>query len=177
MRDKKSEIATKACVALAQVGNQLEIPTKIACFVEDNNINYTVIEKDFSDSYEDSKQYLGINSSSLVEKYNKLGSFHNFWGNIDEVNIYHLYQEIKTLPYEYKVLIVLSDGLTCGNAQALRDLVTQMEKEDNIFVVGVGLCSTAVLQIYNHTQVFRTIPELEKGLASYLIEVFENFSK
>lgn len=177
MDGKKSEISTKACVALAQVGNQLEIPTKIACFVEDNNSNYTIIEKDFSDNYEESKQYLGINSSSLIKSYNKLGSLHNFRGNVDEVNIYHLYQEIKTLPYEYKVLIVLSDGLTCGDAQALRNLVTQMEKEDNIFVIGVGLCSMAVLEIYNHTQVFRTIPELEKGLASYLIEVFENFSK
>ena len=91
-----------------------------------------------------------------------------FCSNEDESNIYHVWQNLLKNPHDKKVLIVISDGETCGSTSGLRKLISQIE-ESGISVIGLGIQSTAVANAYSRYKLFDTVDSLN-ALPDFLVD-------
>lgn len=178
MGSTKSRVTTEAAIALATACAKCNIPIAVSMFTADfDGIGatcYTYRMKTFKDKFENSKYFLGTSDYEILDTYEYDHTFRCFAGNTDEINLFHVYQEYKKEPYKDKVLIVISDGATCGSTESLRNLAKEIE--DEIFVIGIGACSTAPASIYARSKIFASTKELE-GLADFMSEMLFNLSK
>ena len=160
MSGNKSYVTTRAMIAFAKACDMCRLPCEINLFV-DGSVNATITLKDFDDSFESSKQFFGIAHSNLVNNYT-FDSYNipSFSGNIDEVNLFHVWNRFKKNPHKDKVLIVISDGMTCGSTQDLSNLVKKIESE-GCYVIGIGIQSKAVLKVYPHVKIFDSAESLD----------------
>ena len=129
------------------------------------------------DSFEESKPYFGLNSTSLIGYLRSQKRIPTFCGNSEEVNIYYIWQKLKKVKHKTKILFVLCDGGTTGSRANLREVVSRMEAEDGIIVIGVGILSSDVVGIYSHVKVFPTQKELNDGLAAFLVETLDSLTR
>ena len=180
MDGEKSEVCAQACVILAQACEWSGIPFEVNAFVKTFDgragISYTIVEKEFTDTFESAKPYLGINSSELLRCFTVHNDVPTFAGNSEEVNLYYIWQKYKKVKHKTKLMFVLCDGATTGSKNNLRETVAKMESEDNIIVIGIGIVNTDVEDSYRHCKVFRTIKDVEEGLASYLIDTVTEYA-
>ena len=182
MSGSKSEICAKACIILAQACEWSGIPYEINAFVKtydsSDGISYTIKEKSFDDSLNEAKPYLGINSSTMLRKLERVNKdVPTFRGNSEEVNIFYIWQQFKKVKHRTKLMFVLCDGMTTGSKNDLHSVVTRMEQEDNIIVIGIGILCKDVVDTYNHAKVFKSIEDLNEGLAPYLIDTLSAYAK
>ena len=182
MSGEKSRICSNACIVLAQACEWSGIPYEINAFVKTfdgyDGISYTIVEKAFEDTLEQAKPYLAINDGKLLyEKIRKINSgVPTFAGNSEEVNIFYIWQKFKKVKHRTKLMFVLCDGMTTGSSDALHKVVTKMESEDNIIVIGIGILCSDVTRSYNHAKVFNSMSELEAGLGPYLIDTLSKYA-
>jgi hypothetical protein len=179
MGSSKSRVATLASIALAQACAKTNIPCAISMFTANFDgvgaTCYTYRLKDFKDSFEKFKYYLGASDYSILSTYKYDSSnFITFKGNTDEINLFHVHQEFKRTSYKDKVLIIISDGATCGSTENLRNLAKEVEKD--MFVIGIGAISKAPEYIYKYSKIFNTFDELS-GLADFIGDMLFKLSK
>ena len=175
MEGTKSRLTSIATLALAQACEWSHIPFECNCFTEWDDISRTIVEKSFDDSFEKAKPYFAINDNKLIRKLTKLTYIRNFYGNVEEHNIYYIWRNLREVEHETKLLFVLCDGLTCGSKEVLARLVKQIE-DDGIVVIGIGLGEEAVANIYPHHKIFETEEDINQGLASYLIDTLTQYA-
>lgn len=179
MYGTRAEIATKASLALSLACSKSNIPFAVSCFTSNYDSAgatcYTYRIKTFKDIFQNVKYMLGVTSYRINSSYVGSGKDIRFFaGNIDEINLYHIGEEYKSEPYKDKVLIIISDGETCGNKDNLKELASKLEKD--FYIVGIGATTNAPASIYSHSKIFKSLTDLE-GLPDYLGEVLLDLSK
>ena len=169
MSGNKAYVATNAMLALAQACDLCNIPLEVACFTNGGGFNWTISMKAFNESFDSAKQFFGIADSDILNSYNyDRRRLPMFCSNEDESNIYHVWQGLLKNPHDKKVLIVISDGETCGSTSGLKKLISQIE-ESGISVIGLGIQSTAVANAYSRYKLFDTVDSLN-ALPDFLVD-------
>ena len=168
MGGNKSFVCTAAMLAFARACQLCDIPIEINAFVEVGGLNYTIQMKKFEDSLDKAMPFLGITDSNIIDCYAHDNQIHNFYGNEDEVNLYFVWKELLRNKHKDKVIIVISDGETCGDNAALRRVVDGIKKS-GIAIIGLGIQSRAVSTIYPEYKLFDTEQSLQE-LPEYLTQ-------
>lgn len=166
----KSSAIGKASIIFSEVLDKLRIPFSIQMFTEQSGVCHTHRIKEFKDSYTNIKHVL---MSYTTQDYIK--GIVNWYGNIDEINISAICEELLKRPEEAKILIVLSDGNTCGDEKELARVVKHYEKY-GIQTLGIGVQDDTVSRIYENfvilesSEDLNTIPQvLDKFLQSKVV--------
>ena len=128
-----------------------------------NTANHYFI-KEFKDSWKDQyQQFLGLiqfsrnlrdslNSNILSDNYPPISMFDK-GTNIDEINIMHASKRLLFHPANTKMLVVLSDGMTRGSIQELKNAINYSTR-NGIDVIGIGIGSRGSWKEYlNNTKV------------------------
>ena len=133
--------------------------------------------KRFEDSFDDAKDFLGITDYDVYDHYIDDDNLKHlqFCGNEDEVNLYYLWKEFQRNKHKDKLIIVISDGETCGNSETLRKLVKEIEA-GGISILGLGIQSRAVSNLYTHYKLFDTKESLD-SLPEFLTSTLFRFAK
>lgn len=180
MSGTKSHIAGNAALVLAQACEWSKIPFECNAFTKtEDSIRGTCItirEKSFEDSFEKAKPYFAINDSDLICGVKPFRYIPTFSGNSEEVNLYYIAQEFARVNHKTKLLFVLCDGATTGSRDDLKNIVRQIESEQGIIVIGIGICCSEVANIYPHHKLFRSTEELREGLAQYLVDTLSKYA-
>ncbi len=182
MSGKKSRICSKAALVLGQACEWADIPFECNAFTKERDgydyTSFTIVEKGFEDSFQKAKPYFAINDSELLDRYlQSERRIFTFSGNSEEVNLHYVWKKFASVKHKTKLLIVLCDGETTGSEDELKKVVNNIEAEDGIIVIGIGICCRAVAEIYPHHKLFNTEQELSEELAPYLIDVVSKYSK
>lgn len=175
MDGNKSHVCTTAMLSVAKACQLCKIPIEISCFTECRN-DVTIRIKTFEDDFDNARKYFGITDSDLVEHYSyDRNVVHPFWGNRDEVNLYYIWKDLLRNEHKDKLLIVISDGETCGSTDTLRKLVQEIKKS-GISIIGLGIQSRAVSRIYPEYKLFDTEQSLS-DLPKFLTDTLFRFAK
>lgn len=161
MGGQRTNICGKAVIVLAEVCHKLKIPFEIKAFTSRDH-PITLIFKNFNQSYEKVKESL----MWIVESDSHPDVDGMFCGNVDEVNLEGLWRNMRTRTEEDKIIIVVSDGQTCGSRANLKRVIQKIEK-DKISVLGLGIQSSCVADIYKDHKLFESSEDLEE-LPSFL---------
>ena len=102
----------------------------------------------------------------MINEVQSIDYSDTFGGNIDEVNLRYVRDQLKKQPQADKVCIVISDGATCGDWKDLSNVASGMQKE-GISVLGIGIYDDNVSKIYKNHIILRTQQDLE-GLPAFL---------
>jgi hypothetical protein len=166
----KSSAIGQSSIIFSEVLDKLHIPFSIQMFTEQSGVCYTHRIKEFKDSYTNIKHVL---MSYTSQDYIK--GIVNWYGNIDEINVSAICEELLKRPEEAKILIVLSDGNTCGAEEELARVVKYYEKQ-GIQTLGIGVQDDTVSKIYENFVILKssedlnTIPQvLDKFLQSKVV--------
>lgn len=194
MRGDKATIASEAAFAMAWACDEAKVPLQILSFGRigggcRNGTEMTVVHKRFEEPLDDAlPRILGANANRggafrpipeiILSDGSKVQSMH-WMDNAEEVSLWHIWQRLKKVNHEHKLVIVFCDGQTRGSRAALKGVVRGME-EDGIGVIGVGILSEDVGKtsadpdpLYHHNRVFGSEKELRNGLAPFLLETLE----
>lgn len=175
MGGNKAHVCTTAMLALAKACQMCNIPIEVNAFTEVGGLNYTIQMKKFSDSFEKAIPYLGITDDDVIDHYSHDRNIENFYGNQDEVNLYFVWKEFLRNKHKDKVIIVISDGETCGDSSALARLVKEIEKS-GVGIIGLGIQSRAVERLYPKYKLFDTDKSLA-ALPDYLTQTLLKLAK
>lgn len=177
MSGNKSRVCTTAMLALARACQLCNIPIEVSCFTECWSMNYTIRMKRFEDSFDNAKDFLGITDYDVYSHYIDDDNLQNlqFCGNEDEVNLYYIWKEFQRNKHKDKLIIVISDGETCGSSDTLRKLVKEIEAS-GISIMGLGIQSRAVASLYTNYKLFDTKESLD-GLPEFLTSTLFKFAK
>lgn len=180
MRNQKSQLAYEACVITGQACEWGGIPVEISAFVHGNNseegvVNTTIVEKTFEDKFDDVKGFIALNNSNLYRKIEGSGAIGLFGCNEEEVNLWHIWQKLKKVDHQMKIVFVICDGMTCGSRAKLQQVIKDMEN-DNILVIGIGIMCHEVQDSYTHCRVFDSMEEIQKGLAPFILDTITEYS-
>jgi hypothetical protein len=170
----KSEITTKAVVALATACERMNIPLEINGFTEAFGCCQTFTIKDFNESLNNTKQYIGILSTALNSGYST-GRIGTFQGNVDEVNLHFVGTRFLKTKYQQKVMLVISDGATCGSTSDLKELAETLHSQ-GLFMIGIGVCDDTVSHIYHNYKIFKETKDLVE-LPTFLSSMLLSFAK
>lgn len=181
MSGEKSSLCTESLMVLYECLNRLDIPFEVGAFSTDNfdgakQTAVTFVPKTFSDEPNSCKNFLMAFDWSYYSRCFNFDSDMMFNCNYDEVSIHHCLDKLKQQSNKDKVMIVLSDGATCGSVDVLRSVVKQAE-DDGILMLGVGICSDNVASIYDNHVLFETPEDLKrfpKFLSDYLQSFYES---
>lgn len=160
MQGLKASLAGEALIVFCEALNRLHIPFCVSAFTEAHQA-VTIMLKDYDESYDKVK----TNMTLLTEQYNcdKLATW---CGNIDEVNIQYAARELLNRRERDKIMIVISDGATCGSVRDLKKISDDMEAK-GITVLGIGIFDDNVKDIYKNHMILKTTQDLE-GLGAFL---------
>lgn len=177
MSGNKARVCTTAMLALARACQLCNIPIEVSCFTESCSMNYTIRMKRFEDSFDDAKDYLGMTDYDVYAHYIDDDNLRNlqFQGNADEVNLYYIWKEFQRNKHKDKLIIVISDGETCGSSETLRRLIQKIEAS-GISIMGLGIQSRAVSHLYTNYKLFDTKESLD-GLPEFLTSTLFKFAK
>lgn len=160
MQGKKAKLAGIALIIFCEALNRLHIPFNVDGFTSYTSA-ITVHLKDYEDSYDKTK----TNMTLFTEQFNckQLGT----WGaNIDEINLQYVSQDLLQRKEKDKVLIVISDGATCGSWRDLKQTAENVENR-GITVLGIGIFDDNVKNIYKNHVILKEQKDLE-GLGVFL---------
>ncbi|HEY8364076.1 MAG TPA: hypothetical protein VIK84_00770, partial [Haloplasmataceae bacterium] len=79
---------------------------------------------------------------------------------VDEISIKHIYEKFKKCGHKDRLMIVLSDGLTCGSVKALTELTNRILSEGTL-ILGIGLCTDEVKESYKHHFILSSDKDLQ----------------
>lgn len=180
MTGSKSSICAQAMIVLYECLSRLDLPFELSAFTNDGDyagthcLSYVI--KSFDDDAESHKVYVPMNDYSYVREYNFPAQYKTFYGNYDEVNFAFCAERLLARSNKDKVMIVLSDGETCGSIEVLREEVRKLEDE-GVLVLGIGMCCSTVTTIYKNNVVFSSSSDLEglsDFLGKFLVELYTN---
>lgn len=160
MSGTKAKLAGRALIIFCEALDRLHIPFSVDAFTEGNTA-ITISLKDYDETYSRTK----TNMTLFTEQFDcrKLCTWS---GNIDEINLHYVSNEIALRKEKDKVIIVISDGATCGSWRDLKQLADNIEGR-GITVLGVGIFDENVQRIYKNNTVLKTTEDLE-GLGAFL---------
>lgn len=174
MSGHKSAICTQAMIVLFECLSRLSIPFEIGCFTSSNNGVITYIEKGYDDSPELCKANLAFSNDEYYRLYKLPDGYSSFNGNIDEINLAFANSRLASHNRRDKILVVLSDGETCGSTDLLRSTVKSIEAS-GVTVLGIGISCNSVKEIYTNNIVFSSSADLDnlpEFLGKYLIDLY-----
>ena len=177
MDGEKSYICSQSLVCFVEALNRLGVPFQVSGFTTSYEegvgcANSILMVKDFDDPLPDVRGFFAAfdssNKRAFVQSYNGK-AFEPLWNsNLDEIAIKVLHPMLMDRQERDKLLIVLSDGQTCGDSNALADVVKEVIN-DGVATFGVGICSNSVADYYPQHVILRSTSELDT-----LPEVFLN---
>ena len=154
-QDKQFLVAASS-IACCEAQNAMKIPFGIYAFTEEASTCYTLQLKDFNEPYNEVKNYL-----ALYKEGDRIPGVPCWNGNIDEINIGAIVSKLLERPEKNKILIVYSDGETCGDEETLKKLVKSYEAQ-GVYTFGIGVRDDAVSRIYEHHIILETREDLMK---------------
>lgn len=165
MHGSKAKLAGKALIIFCEALNRLRIPFSVDVFTE-ANAAITINLKDYNESYDKTK----TNMTLFTEQFN-CNALATWCGNIDEINLQYVSQELLQRKEKDKVLIVISDGATCGSWKDLQITAENIEAR-GVTMLGIGIFDDNVKRIYKNHVILREQKDLEMlgaFLNTYLI--------
>ena len=160
MHGTKARLAGKALIIFCEALDRLHIPFSVDAFTEARSA-ITISLKDYDETYAKTKS----NMTLFTEQFdvNKL----NTWsGNIDELNLRYVADELSQRREKDKMLIVISDGATCGDWRTLKQVSNNIENS-GITVLGIGIFDENVKDIYSKHMIVKNTEDLQ-GLGAFL---------
>lgn len=126
-----------------------------------NNVHY--IFKDFNENI--STDELGLRMCNAANMYMS--------GNADGDSIVYEAERLLKRPEKRKILFVLSDGQPAGGNDGdiygyTKDVVKQLETQSPIEIMGIGIMSHAVKDIYSQYAVIQQSEQLEEAVLNIL---------
>lgn len=192
--DDRAAIASEAAFAMAWACDEAKVPLQILSFGRigggcRDGTEMTVVHKRFEEPLDDAlPRILGTDANrggafrpipEIILSDGSRARSMRWMDNAEEVSLWHIWQRLKKVNHEHKLVIVFCDGQTRGSRAALKGVVRGME-EDGIGVIGVGILSEDVGKtssdpdpLYPHHRVFGSEKELRNGLAPFLLETLE----
>ena len=167
MSGTKSTLAGKSLIVFAEALDRLHIPFRVDAFTEGDGAAITINLKDFTESYSKTK----TNMTLFTEQFN-VSALSTFCGNVDEANLSYVANELALTKQQDKVIIVISDGATCGSRTVLANVANSIEKR-GVTVLGVGIMDYNVKDIYTNHIILKNKEDLEKlkdFLNQYLVK-------
>lgn len=157
MCGKKTVTAYEATLVFAYVCYLLKIPFEIHGFTEGRRQAVTQHVMGPKDKFQDR-----INDILLFKGtgYVKGCTCDHFAGNVDEANIDYVYNNLDKYKQKDKLLIVISDGATCGSKRTLGDLTNHINK--SIATWGIGIYSSEVEDLYTNSWSINNDNDLNK---------------
>lgn len=155
MHGNKSTICGEAMIVMAEVCNKLNIPYEVNAFTE-NQSAITIGLKGFKEKF--STKHKG--NLALIQRNVTVKGYSMYSGNIDECSLNYVWRHFRTQKPKDKIIIIMSDGETCGSEKVLRKLAKQIEA-DNITVLGLGIKSHNVTSLYANSKTFDSIEDLQ----------------
>lgn len=183
MGGDKSRICTQALIMLYESLARLDIPFELSCFTNTGDHSgthcLTYVIKDFDDDAELRKKFVPFCddrfASAISEGRCSTEGYPVFYGNYDEVNVAFVGQKLLSRLNKNKVLIVLSDGQTCGSMDRLIERIKALE-EKNVLCLGIGIEDHTVEKIYDKNVVFNSTAQLEalpEFLGNFLADLYK----
>lgn len=160
MHGTKAKLAGKALIIFCEALNRLHIPFSVDVFTE-GNAAVTINLKDYNESYDRKK----TNMTLFTEQFD-CHALATWCGNIDEINLQYVSQDLLQRKEKDKVLIVISDGATCGSWKDLKVTAENIEKR-GITVLGIGIFDNNVESIYKNHVILKEQKDLE-ALGAFL---------
>ena len=175
----KYKIAKKAAMLLGETLAQLFIPLEIIGFTTTEFEARAALKLGLTPAY----KYRTMRCSPLEHRIYKrfdepyhvarsrltgIGPRHNNW---DEEHLLFAYQRIQARPERKKIIIVLSDGQPNGDANHLIQTVDRIESL-GIEIIGIGIGSEFVKDIYRHSIVIADFPQMTSELLHILAREF-----
>ena len=176
MDGDKSRICTEAAIALVQACELTNIPSAVSCFTASSlTVCETARLKTFNQKLDQALPYFGIMHSDLYRNYTYNSMYHPFYGNVDEVTLYYVWKDYAKEKGKDKLLIVISDGCTCGSSESLKKIVKDIFAS-GISVIGLGIQDYTVSYIYPEYKLFMSRDDLN-SLPEYLASILHRFLK
>ena len=167
MRGNKAKLAGQALIIFCEALNRLQIPFSVDCFTEAHEA-ITISLKHYHELYDKTKTNM-----CLISEQVDVDALSTWYGNIDEINLQYVANELMEQPQKDKVLIVISDGATCGDWRTLKKVAENIEKQ-NVLVLGIGIYDHNVENIYSKHTVVSNQEDLEQlgtFLNKYLVKL------
>jgi hypothetical protein len=165
MHGRKAKLAGKSLIIFCEALHRLHIPFSVDVFTE-GNAAVTINLKDYNESYDKKK----TNMCLFTEQFD-CRPLATWCANIDEVNLQYVSQELLERIEKDKVIIVISDGATCGSWKDLKQTAENIEKR-GVTILGIGIFDENVKDIYKSHVILKEQQDLEKlgaFLNKYLI--------
>jgi hypothetical protein len=151
---EKARLAGIALIIFCEALHRLHIPFSVNVFTE-ANAAITINLKDYNESYEKTKTNLTL----FIEQFN-CNALGTWCGNIDEINLQYVSQELLQRKEKDKVLIVISDGATCGSWKDLKQTAENIEAQ-GVTMLGIGIFDDNVKRIYKNHVILKEQKDLE----------------
>ena len=167
MQNNKARLAGRALIIFCEALNRLHIPFSVDAFTEGSE-SITISLKHYEQLYDKVK----TNMTLFTEQYN-CSELSTWCGNVDEANVRYVASELSSQPQKDKVLIIISDGATCGSKEDLRKVSESIEAS-GITVLGIGIYDHNVEDIYSKHLIISRSEDLEKlgtFLNKYLVKL------
>ena len=160
MHGSKAKLAGKALIIFCEALDRLHIPFSVDVFTEGRSA-ITISLKDYNETYAKTK----TNMTLFTQQFD-VDKLCTWSGNIDEINLQYVSYDLLQRKEADKVLLVISDGATCGSWKTLKQVASNIEKQ-NVTVLGIGIFDNNVENIYSKHIVLKEQKDLE-GLGAFL---------
>ena len=154
MHGRKAKLAGNALIIFCEALNRLHIPFSVDVFTE-GNAAVTINLKDYNESYDKKK----TNMTLFTEQFD-CHPLATWCGNIDEINLQYVSQELLDRREKDKVIIVISDGATCGSWRDLKQTAENIENR-GVTILGIGIFDENVKDIYKNHVILKDQKDLE----------------
>jgi len=165
MTGHKMEYAADASGRLVFVFDRiLRVPVQLAAFTNCETECDIGLIKRFNDR--------SVSPQDIADSFSKFYKYSS--ANNDADAVMWAYNQLKNRDEERKILMVLSDGCPAGSYgmssghSNLQHVTKTIEKEGNIELYGVGICSDAVRTYYSNTRVLNGPEEINTTLMNII---------
>lgn len=160
MTGTKAKLAGKALIIFCEALNRLHIPFSVDCFTE-SRCAITISLKDYDELYDKVK----TNMTLFTEGYD-VHALNTWCGNVDEINLRYVADKLSQRLEKDKVLIVISDGATCGSWKTLKKVADNIAAT-GVTMLGIGIFDSNVEMIYKNSMIVKNVEDLQ-GLGTFL---------
>lgn len=177
MANTKSTYARDAAFLIASALQYSEVPFELSYFATDgHSTSMTGIVKTFDEPLTTiAKQKIAMMDMGKARTYSDIYFEKAATANIDEAAILSSIERFQERKEKTKLLIVLSDGATCGSETLLKQVVQSLP-DYGIDVFGVGLYSSVVANVYDDHLLINTEEDLQKLPKTLMDVVLRNVS-